>query len=165
MPDTKPQPQMVFPKFAKCIVSNHLDRMESTVPGEICWQNKAMQIECDDNCQGGGGCYNKRIQRCKVKKVRKKRVGKGYGLFADEDIQKGEYVIKYIGKIVNKNPDNKYGMKYKDFDLWVDGSKTNALAKRMNHSCDPNCVDDMWAIKRMPRLCFLRKGKLLKDKN
>ncbi len=48
---------------------------------------------------------------------------KGFGLFADEDIQKGEYVIEYNGKIVNKDPKNEYGMKYKDFHLWVNGSK------------------------------------------
>ncbi len=65
-------------------------------------KNKAMHIECDDNCRVGAGCSNKRIQRYKVKKVMKKRVEFGFGLFADEDIQKGEYVIKYIGKIVNK---------------------------------------------------------------
>jgi hypothetical protein len=42
-----------------------------------------------------------------------------------------------------EDPNNKYGMKYKDFDLWVDASKTKALTKFMNHSCDPNCVNDM----------------------
>jgi hypothetical protein len=40
MPDTKPQPRMVFPKKVKSIISNNLDWTESTVPGEICWQNK-----------------------------------------------------------------------------------------------------------------------------
>jgi SET domain-containing protein len=53
-------------------------------------------------------------------------------------------------------------MKYKDFDLWVDVSKTNTLAKLMNHSCDPNCVNEMWAIKRMPRLCFFANRNILK---
>ena len=162
LPDTKPQPQMVFPKWAKSIISNHLDWTESTVPGEICSQNKAMHIECDDNCRGGARCSNKRIQRCKVKKVKKKRVEKGFGLFADEDIQKGEYVIEYIGKIMNKDPENEYGMKYKDFCLWVDGSKKNALAKRINHSCDPNCANHMWAVKGMPRLCFFANRNIVK---
>jgi hypothetical protein len=162
LPDTKAQPRMVFPKWAKSIISNHLDWTESTVPGEICSQNKAMHIECDDNCRGGAGCSNKRIQRCKVKKVKKKRVEKGFGLFADEDIQKGEYVIEYIGKIVNKDPENEYGMKYKDFHLWVDGSKKNALAKRINHSCDPNCANHMWAVKGMPRLCFFANRNIVK---
>ena len=162
LPDTKPQPQMVFPKWAKSIISNHLDWTESTVPGEICSQNKAMHIECDDNCRGGARCSNKRIQRCKVKKVKKKRVEKGFGLFADEDIQKGEYVIEYIGKIMNRDPENEYGMKYKDFCLWVDGSKKNALAKRINHSCDPNCANHMWAVKGMPRLCFFANRNIVK---
>ena len=153
---------MVFPKWAKSIISNHLDWTESTVPGEICSQNKAMQIECDDNCRGGAGCSNKSIQRYKVKKVKKKRVGKGFGLFADEDIPIGEYVIEYIGKIVNKDPKNEYGLKYKDFPLWVDGSKTNALAKRINHSCNPNCANHMWAIKGMPRLCFFANRNIFK---
>mgnify|MGYP006181178015 FL=1 len=162
LPDTKPQPQMVFPKWAKSIISNHLDWTESTVPGEICSQNKAMHIECDDNCRGEARCSNKRIQRCKVKKVKKKRVEKGFGLFADEDIQKGEYVIEYIGKIMNKDPENEYGMKYKDFCLWVDGSKKNALAKRINHSCDPNCANHMWAVKGMPRLCFFANRNIVK---
>ena len=76
LPGTKPQPRLVFPKWANSIISNHLDWTESTVPGEICSQNKAMQIECDDNCRGGAGCSNKSIQRYKVKKVKKKRVGK-----------------------------------------------------------------------------------------
>jgi hypothetical protein len=153
---------MVFPKWAKSIISNHLDWTESTVPGEICSQNKAMHIECDDNCRGGAGCSIKRIQRCKVKKAKKKRVEKGFGLFADEDIQKGEYVIEYIGKIVNKDPENEYRMKFKDFHLWVDGSKKHALAKRINHSCDPNCANHMWAIKEMPRLCFFANRNIVK---
>ncbi len=142
---------MVFPKMAKSIISNDLDWTESTVPGEIFWQNKAMQIECDENCQGGEGCYSKRIQKWEVKKVRKKRKEKGFGLIADEDIQKGEYVIESIWKIVYEDPDNEYGMKYKDFDLWFDASKTKALAKCMNHS------NDMWAINGMPRLCFFEQ--------
>ncbi len=70
--------------------------------------------------------------------------------FADEDIQKGEYIIKYTGKIVYKDPNNKYTMKYKDFDLWVNASKTNTLAKLVNHSCNPNCINKMWGIKGMP---------------
>ena len=61
LPDTKPHPQMVFPKWAKSKISNHLDWTESAVPGENSSQNKAMHIECDDNCRGGAGCSNKRI--------------------------------------------------------------------------------------------------------
>jgi hypothetical protein len=43
-------------------------------------------------------CMNKRIQRCEVKRLRKKRGEKGFGLFADENIKKGEYVMEFTGK-------------------------------------------------------------------
>ncbi len=71
-------------------------------------------------------------------------------------------MIKYIEKIMYKDPNNEYGMTYKDFDLWIDGSKTKVLAKCMNHSCNPNCVNDMWAVKGMPRLCFFANRKIIK---
>ncbi len=89
-----------------------------------------------------------------MKKVRKERGEKGFSLFADEDIQKGEYVIEYTGKIVHEDPDNEYTMKYKGFDLWVNPTKTSGLAKFMNHSCNPNCVSQMWAIQGISWLCF-----------
>ncbi len=42
--------------------------------------------------------------------MRKERGEKGFSLFADGDIQKGEYMIKYTGKIVYKDPNNEYTM-------------------------------------------------------
>jgi SET domain-containing protein len=154
---------MIFLKMARELILNNTNWMESTVPSVNCWENQSMEIECkDDCCKGGEGCLNKRIQKCEVKKVRKERGEKGFGLFADEDIQKGEYMIKYTGKIVYEDPNNGYTMKYKDFDLWVNASKTNTLAKLMNHSCNPNCINKMWAIKGMPRLCFFANRNILK---
>jgi SET domain-containing protein len=53
-------------------------------------------------------------------------------------------------------------MKYKGFDLWVNPTKTSGLAKFMNHSCNPNCVNQMWAVQGIPQLCFFAKRKILK---
>ena len=50
---------------------------------------------------------NKRIQKFDWKKVEKReRKGKGDGLIALEDIKKDDFIIKYIGKIVYKDPKN-----------------------------------------------------------
>jgi SET domain-containing protein len=71
--------------------------------------------------------------------------------------KKGECVIKYIGQIVGKDPSNAYTMKYQYFDIWVDASKKSydtCLTKYINHSCNPNCKNVMWAMKEMPWLCF-----------
>jgi hypothetical protein len=112
-----------------------------------------MLIACDENCQGGEGCVNKKIKKFGWKKVIKmKRNGKDYGLIADQDIKKDEFIINYMGKIVNDDPMNKYGMKYKGFNLWINESRMNTLTKYMNHSCIPNCVNKIWAIKGLPCL-------------
>ncbi len=89
-----------------------------------------------------------------------KRNGKGYGLIADQDIKKDEFIIKYMGKIVNDDPMNEYSMKYKGLNLWINSSRTDTLAKYMNHSCIPNCINKMWAIKGLPLLCFFEKENI-----
>ncbi len=156
---------MNFTKMARELISKDKDWKENTRPLANCEENCSMQIECNNYCQGGEGCSNKCIQKGEVKNVRKGQRGeKGFGLFAGEDIQEGEYVIEYIGKIVPNDPNNEYTMMYKEFNLWVNASKSDTLAKFINHSCNPNCVNKMWAIKGMPGLCFLQTGTSLKEK-
>ncbi len=78
------------------------------VPTEIFWENKSTQIECNENCQGGEVCVNKKIQKFEWKRMEKrKRKGKGYGLIAMEDIEKDDFIIEYIGNIVYEDPMNK----------------------------------------------------------
>ncbi len=142
-----------FPKTVRELIMSNEHWTESTQPLENCRANEAMQVECNDGCQGREMCLNKRIQKCEVKRVRKEERGeKGFGLFADENIKKGEYVMEYTGEIVQNDPGNEYTMAYKRFNLWVDPSKSNKLAKFINQSCNPNCVNKMWAVKGMPRL-------------
>jgi SET domain-containing protein len=95
---------MYFPKTVRELIMSNKHWTESTQPSENCRANEAMQVECNDGCQGGEMCLNKRIQKCEVKRVRKEERGeKGFGLFADENIKKGEYVMEYTGKIVQKH--------------------------------------------------------------
>ena len=61
---------------------------------------------------------NKRIQTGLWKKVETKETqSSGYGLFAMEDVKKGDYIIEYVGRIVYEEQDNNvYGMKISDMD-------------------------------------------------
>ncbi len=59
-------------------------------------------------------------------------------------------MIEYTGYIVLNDPNNKYTMMFKEFNLWVDASKSDTLTKFINLSCNPNCVNKMWAVKGMP---------------
>ena len=81
--------------------------------------------------------------------------GSGNGLFAMEDVKKGDYIIEYVGRIVYEEQDNVYGMRISDMDLWIDPTSTGCPAKYMNHSCEPNCNLEQWAVDGLPRMCFL----------
>jgi len=80
----------------------------------------------------------------------------GSGLFAKNNIKKGEKVIQYIGDIITKREgdkradkqikkaqkNKKNGMVYvfelnKKYD--IDGGVARNYARFINHSCDPNC--------------------------
>ncbi len=77
-------------------------------------------------------------------KAKKVRVGKsfaGLGLFADEDISKGEYVISYTGEVISNEIADKLKTKYLfeiDDRYTIDGSDRTNTARYINHFCNPN---------------------------
>ncbi len=90
--------------------------------GVECEFNKSAWIECDEGCKGGDKCENRIIQKSGYKKVKVGDTnGKGEGLFADEDIKKGEYIIEYVGQIKYSDNESIYNMEYADIDLLIDG--------------------------------------------
>ena len=146
--------QLKFPVKAKQIVSNS-KWGKSLVTTPDCTGNLHTLVECEKGCQGGMNCPNKRIQTGLWKKVETKETqGSGNGLFAMEDVKKGDYIIEYVGRIVYEEQDNVYGMKISDMDLWIDPTSTGCPAKYMNHSCEPNCNLEQWAVDGLPRMCF-----------
>ncbi len=75
----------------------------------------------------------------KGKKVTVKRSSAGLGLFADEDVRKGEFVIEYIGEVVSlEKVEGKYLFEISSKRV-VDGKSRKNLARYINHSCRPNC--------------------------
>ena len=87
-----------------------------------------------------------------------------YGLFACENIIKGEYIVQYEGRILKRKPRiindyiievhcvNKTKQKTK---IYVDTKNSNSLAKYCNHGCDNNAqiakvfkseneIDELW---------------------
>lgn len=77
------------------------------------------------------------------KKVVVKRASKGagLGLFAEEPIEKGEYIIDYVGEIL-PNAQCEYNLGKYLFEVGeyftVDGSARENIARYINHSCKPN---------------------------
>jgi SET domain-containing protein len=79
------------------------------------------------------------------KKVKVKKSHSGLGLYADEDIKKGDFVIEYIGKALTADEANKKGGKYLfeiNKNLTIDGTDRKNVARYINHACKPNCEID-----------------------
>ncbi|SJK86449.1 SET domain [Babesia microti strain RI] len=74
----------------------------------------------------------------------------GFGLFAGEDIKKGEFIIEYAGVLVTDAMTDVREDAYEkcmgsstylfraDDNRVIDATKTGNLARFVNHSCDPN---------------------------
>lgn len=79
--------------------------------------------------------------------VKVKRGLAGLGLFAGEDIKKGEMIVEYIGNILNKEEaDKKVSSQYL-FEITrnktIDGTPRWNTARYANHSCDGNAESDV----------------------
>jgi len=133
------------------------DRCDCNDRGEICADNcanRGAQMECPPECECGDLCQNRRFQLRQWKKVVVKDCGdKGWGLFADENIVEGEFVIEYVGELINdkeqlkrskKGPMN-YLFQIKP-KLFIDASRYGNAARFVNHSCEPNCFCSNWTV-------------------
>jgi hypothetical protein len=121
-----------------------------------CKANKDDKMDCNDDCNGGLDCKNKRVEKCLWEKVEVQHTkdGKGSGLFAMEDIEKDDYVIEYVGKIEYKRRENNCVMKINAMNLWINGDKNGGPAQYINHSCNPNCelVQVQWGVDGFQRM-------------
>lgn len=90
------------------------------------------------------------IKMAQYTKGKKVRVGKSYaglGLYADEDIIKGEYIIDYTGKVLNEKHADAKGGKYLfevNKDYYLDGTGRENTARYINHACSPNCEPEIY---------------------
>jgi len=125
--------------------------------------NRAIYLECDENCKCGASCKNRAFQRQEYADVYPiKTENRGWGLCAGSDIKKDTFIMQYIGEIYSL--DSEYGKKkmkeYKDKECTylmdlpnnnkhevIDPTKKGNMARFINHSCDPNCETRKWHIK------------------
>ena len=82
-------------------------------------------------------------------KIRRSKPGTGLGLFALQDIPKGEFILEYTGKkiptaVADTMKDSRYLFEI-DEEWTIDGSPRSNTARYINHSCEPNTeaeIDD-----------------------
>lgn len=128
--------------------------------------NRASLIECDpESCPVGSLCQNQRLLKCQEAKTTPFYTGtRGWGLKVDQDLSVGDFVVEYIGEVLDTNMcrdrlnryhENNvvnYYMLTLDAGLVIDASQKSNHARFMNHSCDPNCESQKWTVRGEPRI-------------
>ncbi|RLN63810.1 hypothetical protein BBJ28_00019439 [Nothophytophthora sp. Chile5] len=94
------------------------EELENTVYcGEGC-HNRMLFISCsDDSCSAPDPrlCSNRAIQRRELKSVRVAYIpGPGFGLMANEKIRSGEFIIEYVGEVIDDEECERRMIKYRD---------------------------------------------------
>lgn len=130
-----------------------------------CW-NRSLNQECNAaTCPAKDKCQNQAFMKKLYPKLKERNTfNKGWGLFAEEDIQQDTFVIEYVGELINveemnrrmalrraRKQDNYYFMGLKNGHIIDAGEKGN-LARFINHSCMPNCTTEIWQVGRTVRV-------------
>ena len=87
----------------------------------------------------------KKYRNIKRKLAVKKSVT-GLGLFTEEPIERGGFIIEYTGKVLTSKESNLVSGRYlfeTSKNRFVDGSARSNTARYINHSCHPNCEIDI----------------------
>lgn len=122
--------------------------------------NRILNIECDPGtCPCGDFCSNQQFQNRRYAKMEWTRCGKkGYGLKMLENLSAGQFLIEYVGEVLDMQTYEKRQREYASmgqrhfYFMTLDGGEViDARAKGnmgrfINHSCNPNCRTEKWMV-------------------
>ncbi|KAH0993245.1 hypothetical protein GBA52_004728 [Prunus armeniaca] len=114
-------------------------------------------ISCSKACHCSENCSNRPFRKeKKIKIVKTEHCG--WGAEAAESIKKGDFIIEYIGEVIDDALCERrlWDMKYKEVqnfymceirkDFTIDATFKGNPSRFLNHSCDPNCVLEKWLV-------------------
>ncbi|ONK69689.1 uncharacterized protein A4U43_C05F25710 [Asparagus officinalis] len=118
---------------------------------------RGLSVSCSKACHCSDMCTNRPFRKEKKIKVIKTEAC-GWGVVALEALEKGDFVIEYIGEVINDAlcEQRLWDMKYRgdqNFymcevrkDFTIDATFKGNTARFLNHSCDPNCKLEKWQV-------------------
>lgn len=138
--------------------------------------NRMLLIECGPKCIVGERCTNHRFQKhensaCNIFKTEKK----GYGLIATSFIPAGQFIMEYVGEVLNSKQFEKRANDYSkqmnahyyfmalSSDCVIDATKKGNISRFINHSCDPNAETQKWTVNGELRIGFFSKKPIMPD--
>lgn len=122
--------------------------------------NRQMMIECDPfACPAGSQCTNQRIRTREHAHTYVFNAGnKGFGLAVSQPLEKGAFVIEYVGEVLRND---QYDARKRTYDkagfvhayfMRMSGSEVidatcyGNVARFINHSCAPNLETQKWTV-------------------
>ncbi|KAF3651527.1 putative F-box/kelch-repeat protein-like [Capsicum annuum] len=122
--------------------------------------NRMLNVECvRGTCPCGERCSNQQFQKRNYAKLKCFKCGKkGYGLQLLEDVTQGQFLIEYVGEVLDLHAyearQKEYALKgHKHFYFMtlngsevIDACAKGNLGRFINHSCDPNCCTEKWMV-------------------
>ncbi|XAR64522.1 Histone-lysine N-methyltransferase [Bertholletia excelsa] len=140
--------------FCSCSSSNG----SSGVCGRDCHCGMLLST-CSSSCKCGSSCLNKPFHHRLPKKMKLVKTEKcGSGIVADEDIKQGEFVIEYVGEVIDDKTceERLWKMKHRgetnfylceiNRDMVIDATYKGNKSRYINHSCCPNTEMQKWRI-------------------
>lgn len=122
--------------------------------------NRAIFMECSaKTCPAKERCSNQRFTKRMYPALEVRNFAdKGYGLVALDDLQSGQFVIEYVGEVINSEEfdrrvktmqtakEENYYFLTVEPDLTIDAGSKGNMSRFINHSCEPNCETQKWTI-------------------
>lgn len=122
--------------------------------------NRILMVECTPGvCVAGDRCGNQCFSKREYPPLEPfKTESRGWGLRAMRDLRKGEFVIEYVGEMIDeteyrkrlenkhKEKDENYYFLTIDNQRMLDAGPKGNVARFMNHSCHPNCETQKWTV-------------------
>ncbi|CAH8308375.1 unnamed protein product [Eruca vesicaria subsp. sativa] len=139
--------------FCSCSLS---PASSSTLCGSDC-SCRIILSSCSSTCGCRCECTNKPFEKRRIKKMKRVQTEKcGDGIVADEDINAGEFIIEYVGEVINKKicEERLREMNHKEetnfylcqvnSNMVIDATYKGNKSRYINHSCNPNAKMQKW---------------------
>ncbi|XP_017131261.1 probable histone-lysine N-methyltransferase Mes-4 [Drosophila elegans] len=128
--------------------------------------NRILFNECHpEYCRAGDRCENQMFELRKSPRLEVVYMNeRGFGLVNREPIAEGDFVIEYVGEVINhaefqqrmaqkqRDRDENYYFLGVEKDFIIDAGPKGNLARFMNHSCEPNCATQKWTVNCIHRV-------------
>ncbi|EPS59565.1 hypothetical protein M569_15238, partial [Genlisea aurea] len=153
----------------------------STGSSDICSRDchcSMLRSSCSSVCKCGGSCLNKPFHHRPMKKMKIVQTQKcGMGVVAEEDISKGEFVVEYVGEVINDETceERLWKMKHRgetnfylceiNRDMVIDATFKGNKSRFINHSCCPNTEMQKWMIDGETRIGIFATRDIMKGEH